>query len=470
VLAAVCATPAVAVANDPGNEDAFVEWAAANAIPITSTKPGSGFDDLTPLENIIGDARVAGFGEAIHTAHEFNELKVRIFEFLVREMGFTAFVMESGLTNGKLVYDHVLGADVDRDRVLWEGFSYGFGVWEETVELLDFMRAYNADSKHQRKIHFYGADPFAMGLFNGYRRTAKYSIEAALEYLGTADPEAAAGLRDSMMPTVDSFGSEEEYEALEPAAREALTLAIQAMVTRFEIYRVPYIEKSSREGYEWAYRHAIVARQVDTHFVFHATKPPRLDAGTAREMAQADNIRWILDREGPGGRIMLWEHNGHVAKAYSSSDRFWIPGVGQMEHLDGRITLVGLYLASMYGDDYVNVGFANNRFVMAGELGKLPQFEHITDTEPAMEGSYSAALRRVGLPIFALDLHSAPTTGPVNQWLTTGHPMRYENFYMNLVPLDAWDGLIFVEAVTPGHLVYTEEVKELLSRASEVEW
>jgi erythromycin esterase-like protein len=80
-----------------------------------------------PLKSVIGDARIVGIGEVIHTAHEHTELKVRVFEFLVREMGFTAFAMESGLTDGKLVYDYVLGADIDRDKVLWEGFSYGFG-------------------------------------------------------------------------------------------------------------------------------------------------------------------------------------------------------------------------------------------------------------------------------------------------------------------------------------------------------
>jgi hypothetical protein len=35
-------------------------------------------------------------------------------------------------------------------------------------------------------------------------------------------------------------------------------------------------------------------------------------------MAQADNVRWILDRDGPDGRIMLREHNGHVVKEFMS--------------------------------------------------------------------------------------------------------------------------------------------------------
>ncbi len=467
LLVSGCAPPRSDSSNDTtdsGQEAAFVEWAGENAMPFSTTKPGSGLEELIPLKGMIGDARVVGFGETIHNGHEITELKVRIFEFLVREMGFTAFVMESGLTNGKLVYDYVLGADIDRDSVLWGGFSYGFGVWEETVALLDFMRAYNADPSHTRKIRFYGADPFAMGLFNDFRRTGQYSIEAALEYLDIVDPEAAVGFRESLLPKIAQFGSDEEYVALDPELRSAMTVATQALVTNFEIYRVPYIETTSRDDYEWAYRHAIVARQVDTYFAFQATNPPRLDTGTGRETAQADNVEWILEREGPDGRVMLWEHNGHVVKEYSSSDRFWIPGVGPMEEIEGRITLVGLYLHSMFGDDYVNVGFATNRFVMEGEAGKLPQFEHLTDSSPALEGSYSAALSRVGVPMFALDLHAAPKSGPVNAWLTRSHLMRYENFYMNLVPLKAWDGLIYIEAVTPGHLIFTDEVKELLSR------
>ena len=92
-------------------------------------------------------------------------------------------------------------------------------------------------------------------------------------------------------------------------------------------------------------------------------------------------------REGPGGRLMLWEHNGHVMKAYSSSDRFWIPGVGPMEEFQGKITLLGLYLDSTLGDGYMNVGFATNRLLLDGEAGTLPQFGHITDRGPAVDGS-----------------------------------------------------------------------------------
>jgi erythromycin esterase len=449
-LGLVCATTTAA---DESQETAFVEWAEENAIAISTTTPGSGFHDLMPLVEVIGDARVVGLGETLHGGRECNELKVRIFEFLVEKMGFTAFVMESGLSNGKLVYDYVLGADIDPEKVLWEGFSYGFGPWAETVALLDFMRAYNADPAHRRKIHFYGADPFAMGPFNEYRRTASVPLEAALAYLDRVDPEHAAAHRESLLPKIGLFKSEDEYKALEAEVRHAITLGTQALVRRFEVYRVPYIEQTSTDDYEWAYRHAIVARQVDDHYAFAATNPPRLDAETGREKGQADNVKWILEREGPEGRIVVWEHNGHVVKEYSESERFWIPGVGPFREIDGRIALLGLYLDSMLGDDYINFGFTNNRFVMEGEAAKNPFFTGLDDPNPAVEGSIDAALARVGVPIFALDLRSAPKSGPVNDWLTDGHRMRYQHMYMTLVPRKVWDGLIYIEEITPGQVL-----------------
>ena len=58
-----------------------------------------------------------------------------------------------------------------------------------------------------------------------------------------------------------------------------------------------------------------------------------------------------------------------------------------------------------------------------------------------------------GLCLFALDLRTAPTSGPVHDWLTTRHLMRYQHMYMRLIPLEAWDALIYIEDVTAGHVI-----------------
>ena len=42
------------------------EWIADNAIPLKTVQAGSGFDDLKPLKEIVGDARIVSLGEPTH--------------------------------------------------------------------------------------------------------------------------------------------------------------------------------------------------------------------------------------------------------------------------------------------------------------------------------------------------------------------------------------------------------------------
>ena len=69
--------------------DAAAGWLRANAIPFKTTEPGSGFEDLMPIEKLIGDARIVALDEATRGIHEFFQMKHRLVEFLVEEMGFT---------------------------------------------------------------------------------------------------------------------------------------------------------------------------------------------------------------------------------------------------------------------------------------------------------------------------------------------------------------------------------------------
>lgn len=51
--------------------------------------------DLAPFRDLVGDATVVGLGESWHTSGGFYLLKHRLFRYLVEEMGFRAFAMES---------------------------------------------------------------------------------------------------------------------------------------------------------------------------------------------------------------------------------------------------------------------------------------------------------------------------------------------------------------------------------------
>ncbi|QRK12534.1 erythromycin esterase family protein [Archangium violaceum] len=146
-------------------------------IPTTTVETGHGFSDLAPLVPVLAQVRVVGLGESTHGTREFFQLKHRMFEFLVSELGFTAFVLEANFTASAAVDHYVLTGEGAPARLL-----AGLQLWpwntEEVLALIQWMRAYNADPAHPRKLRFYGMD-------------ATLSVgpaRAMLDYLAQVDP------------------------------------------------------------------------------------------------------------------------------------------------------------------------------------------------------------------------------------------------------------------------------------------
>ncbi|MEJ7900597.1 MAG: hypothetical protein WKF63_02070 [Thermomicrobiales bacterium] len=54
---------------------------------MRSVEAGCGFDDLSPLAGMIGDARIVALGEATLGTREFFLLEHRLVEVLVAETG-----------------------------------------------------------------------------------------------------------------------------------------------------------------------------------------------------------------------------------------------------------------------------------------------------------------------------------------------------------------------------------------------
>src|SRR5215472_1793281 len=94
---------------DRAKPSAQVSWIRANAIPLKTVEAGHGFDDMMPLERVVGDARVVALGEATHGTREFFQLKHRMIEFLATQMGFTLFTIEANMPEAYKLNDYVLG-------------------------------------------------------------------------------------------------------------------------------------------------------------------------------------------------------------------------------------------------------------------------------------------------------------------------------------------------------------------------
>jgi erythromycin esterase-like protein len=157
VVAAVVAAPTLSELFAPAPNNATGEVISAlqeHTIALKTAQAGSGFEDLRPLKPILEGKRIVALGEATHGTREFFQMKHRMLEFLVKEMGYENFGMETSAEVGLALNDYISGGSGNsRDVLYWPWAT------TEVMDMLDWMRAYNADPLTARKIAFYGIDP-----------------------------------------------------------------------------------------------------------------------------------------------------------------------------------------------------------------------------------------------------------------------------------------------------------------------
>ena len=102
------------------------------------------------LSASLGDSvELLGLGEPTHCVEEFLQFRNRVFQRLVESHGYTAIAIESSFPRGRLVNEYVLGRGAaSYDEIAETGFSHGFGRMAANRELVEWMRAYNADAAH----------------------------------------------------------------------------------------------------------------------------------------------------------------------------------------------------------------------------------------------------------------------------------------------------------------------------------
>ncbi len=416
-----------AARRQPASE-AVATWIRENAVRLATAEPESGIGELQPLKTLIGEARVVGLGEATHGTREFFQLKHRIFEFLVEEMGFNVFAIEANWPETLAINDYVLHGKGDPRQVL-AGIYYWSWNTEEVLELIKWMRRYNADPAHEPKIRFYGVD----------MQIPTLAVREAVAYVARLDQDWARELEATIAPLnvlriVDREFSSDQCRALEAG--------IAGTLERLDAERARFVERTGERDWVLGRQHMEILRQV-----LELVSEKR-DDSLIRDRAMARNVQWILDTEPPDTRVVIWAHNGHVARDANhivpQSANAWAP--------------MGAYLAEALGDDYVPLGFVFNQgsfrafdFTQGGEESRgIREFT----IGPAPPSSFAATFARTGLPIFVLDLRHAE--GEAARWLADPHPLRSigsgfvdEEAMINPIVLPAaFDGVIFVERTT----------------------
>jgi erythromycin esterase-like protein len=135
------------------------DWILHEAIPFSVDSPKT-FNAVDKVIASLDDSvELLGFGEALHGGEEILILRNRLFQRLVETHGYSAIAIESSFPRAHVVNEYIAGrGPASYDALQEAGFSHGFGRLDANRELVEWMRAFNADAAHRVKLQFYGFD------------------------------------------------------------------------------------------------------------------------------------------------------------------------------------------------------------------------------------------------------------------------------------------------------------------------
>lgn len=395
---------------DPENDQSTAarRWFASNAVPLRTVSAGTPLSDLRPLKPMIRDARVVLLGQAAFGASELQRFQHRMLDFLVSELDFTAIAVDAPMIESMAVDRFVQTGEGDPEELLEDLKSWPFAT-EEYLGMIHWLRHYNENPAHRRKLHFYGV--------NMYHPLRPARIARA--YLTSVEPgartEVLARLTDPYyvenLPRKDRRQMQEFHQ-------DAMGLLHLADRKKDE-----FVRRSSPQ--EW-----VVARQ-SLQLVIQTLDP---DFEKKLQEAKADNLLWVLAQEGPQGKLL-----------YGDDD----PSMTLQTQFQEKST--GYYLKKSLGPQMVSLGvyFQQGKFTATGEDG-LREFEARPMEGMSLEGTLAGA----GLQLAAVDLRSVPKAGPVGQWFTEARPRRNIGRYYpgegyraaDQLPVDqVHEGIIFIQ-------------------------
>lgn len=334
------------------------------------------------LQRIVGSARVVALGEADHGVPELRALRNEVFFELVERLGFTAIAVETGFAESVAVDDYVTVAqDARAPRpVPGEGaltnetasavFSFAAPtVFPENVRLIEWMRAYNEKPQTRRKIRFYGIEMIG-GVDGQGHPFVRKPFDEALRYLALVDPDEARALTSRMTPVLQHV-STVGYENLPVASQEALSLGAADVLSLFERRHLDWLARATPLQYQRGLRNALNARNAVADLRaggwWSLTRRDR----NQRDASSAESVRWVLDQEGPAGKVLVFAHSAHVRKGKSTAGD------------EPPFTSLGQHLAATLGDSLIVIGTAYARDQSAPRMKDLrsmpPNARHAID-------------------------------------------------------------------------------------------
>jgi erythromycin esterase-like protein len=346
---------------------------------------------------------------------------------LVENLGFSALAMEVSYPEAVAVDDYVLDGKGDPALAL-SRLRFWITDTNEMLELIRWMRSYNAHAAHRQKLRFTGID-------------MQFPPDAALrvlDYLRRVDAGFVREIGPLLGPVMSEFDSE-KYLFLAHAIHRRTTDAVARLAARLDDNHQDYVKRSTEA--EWVAARDLARVLVQAE---ELARTPRDQFRQVRDRFMADNVL-RLARDGSKPRILVSAANQHI----------------QVE-TDWNIPPMGSYLRAALGTSYRAIGLSFNQGSF-NAVGMSPLRDVMAFTVAAAPPDRpEAAFSRTGLPAFVIDFRSPVKSAPVSTWLSSKHRLRQ----FGLAFSEAWgdaiwrpvglqstnDAMAFFDTISPSHL------------------
>ncbi len=378
---------------NPANASVLA-WMKQAAVPLHADQRGFG-----PVDSAFARARVVGLGEATHGQHEAFDLKRKLTMHLIRHHGYRLVAYESSASSALACEDYIAGRTDDRNTAVG-GLSMMIWQIDENAALLDDLRAWNRTAAPTDQVHFIGVD--------AQDGTAVQTRLTRL--LGDRHPALLARMNDFMARAVNAMNSLFQGDR---TAFDQLNSEVSLWAEELQ---------SSTATEQEAAEIRLRTQEFIAYIGMYGTPG-------GRDKAMAELLLTQLNRRPSGTRCVLWAHNAHVQKS-------------AMAYMGTTELAQGGHLAAALGPAYYTLGFTfgEGSFQATAPTGDGRQgFKRYTH-EPAPTGSLEWQLDQVTGNDLMLDLRSAPADPVIQEWLTTGHGMRWWGGYQVPDDVDANTG------------------------------
>jgi erythromycin esterase len=269
--------------------------------PLAGFDPALATEDLEPFRAMVGDASVVGLGESWHTSGGFYLMKHRLFRFLVEELGFRAFAIESNWETVERTNAYVQTCAGSAENAIRDEHR----VWQsaEYADMVRWMCQWNS-------AHPDPADRLtAFGFDIQQPEKDGPALAAFVEQFGVpqSDPRVN-GLRSCE----NAFGLTHPFGEVPPAVHAVCMDALGGIESFLQSNRTTIVERTSEEAFDLAMLRVIGLRanqeeifEIRDHFA---------KGFNYRDVAMAYAFHVRRAMKAPEAKTVLWAADVHIAQ------------------------------------------------------------------------------------------------------------------------------------------------------------